>query len=289
MMLFGVVLVILGIQFLSMGFLGELIAKERGSRALPDSRAARRMTRRLSRSTLASPRVAPDRGPLEPEAGSDRSLPRVVARRGELSRRRPVADRQRLARSSRPGARRPGFPSVNLLRLETNRLTTRPGRQPAASSGRWAGDYAHAILFNNDTEAAPDLVGAPGRSGGGPTLGLGSWGPKIYYASIKTRRDLIWSAGGEIHLVLRHVAYRGLRQPDGPIWDEPRDVDYLTGACLLITRPALAKVGPPRRGVRHVRRGRRLLSPGARARLPGGLCAARPSLARSLRPPPAAG
>ncbi len=35
MMILGVVLVILGIQFLSMGFLGELIAKERGSRPYP--------------------------------------------------------------------------------------------------------------------------------------------------------------------------------------------------------------------------------------------------------------
>jgi hypothetical protein len=34
-MLFGVVLIILGVQFLSMGFLGELVAKERGSRSYP--------------------------------------------------------------------------------------------------------------------------------------------------------------------------------------------------------------------------------------------------------------
>jgi glycosyltransferase involved in cell wall biosynthesis len=35
LMLFGVVLIILGMQFLSMGFLGELIAKERGSELTP--------------------------------------------------------------------------------------------------------------------------------------------------------------------------------------------------------------------------------------------------------------
>lgn len=35
LMLFGVVLIILGVQFLSMGFLGELVAKERGSRSYP--------------------------------------------------------------------------------------------------------------------------------------------------------------------------------------------------------------------------------------------------------------
>jgi glycosyltransferase involved in cell wall biosynthesis len=35
LMLFGVVLIILGVQFLSMGFLGELIAKERGSELTP--------------------------------------------------------------------------------------------------------------------------------------------------------------------------------------------------------------------------------------------------------------
>jgi glycosyltransferase involved in cell wall biosynthesis len=35
LMLFGVVLIILGMQFISLGFLGELIAKERGSRPYP--------------------------------------------------------------------------------------------------------------------------------------------------------------------------------------------------------------------------------------------------------------
>jgi hypothetical protein len=35
LMLFGVVLIILGVQFVSMGFLGELVAKERGSRPYP--------------------------------------------------------------------------------------------------------------------------------------------------------------------------------------------------------------------------------------------------------------
>jgi hypothetical protein len=34
-MLFGVALILLGVQFVSMGFLGELIAKERGTRPYP--------------------------------------------------------------------------------------------------------------------------------------------------------------------------------------------------------------------------------------------------------------
>ena len=129
------------------------------------------------------------------------------------------------------------FPAVNLLRLETNRYYA--GGANRGLERALAGDYAHAILFNNDTEAAPDLVARLVEAAAADAR-IGLVGPKIYYAA---PRDLIWSAGGEIHLGSGMSHHRGLRQPDGPVWDEPRDVDYVTGACLLITRPALAKVG----------------------------------------------
>jgi hypothetical protein len=36
----------------------------------------------------------------------------------------------------------------------------------------------------------------------------------------------------------------GRGEPDGPRWNEPRDVTYLTTCCLLIPRDALERVGP---------------------------------------------
>ncbi|HWN81575.1 MAG TPA: glycosyltransferase family 2 protein [Candidatus Udaeobacter sp.] len=129
------------------------------------------------------------------------------------------------------------YPRVELLRLETNRYYA--GGANRGLERALAGDYAHAILFNNDTEAAPDLVAELVQAAAAdPRIGL--VGPKIYYAN---PRDLIWSAGGDLSLWSGMSEHRGLRQPDGPAWDEPADVDYLTGACLLFTRPTLAQVG----------------------------------------------
>jgi hypothetical protein len=70
---------------------------------------------------------------------------------------------------------------------------------------------------------------------------VGAAGPKIFYADPP---DLLWAAGGRLRWRETVTEEWGTGQPDGPRWDEPRDVTYLTTCCLLIPRDALERVGP---------------------------------------------
>jgi GT2 family glycosyltransferase len=129
------------------------------------------------------------------------------------------------------------FPGVRILRLEENRFYAggaNRGLQLALARG-----YAHAVILNNDTEAAPDLIERLVEvAESNPAIGL--VGPKIFHLDPP---HLIWSAGGRIDYWRGMFHHLGLRQPDGPAFDLQRDVDYLTGCCILITRSALIDVG----------------------------------------------
>lgn len=69
---------------------------------------------------------------------------------------------------------------------------------------------------------------------------VGAAGPKIYFHQPP---DLIWAAGGTLRVRETVTREFGIRQPDAPIWDEPKDVTYLTTCCLLVPRDVLEKVG----------------------------------------------
>jgi GT2 family glycosyltransferase len=129
------------------------------------------------------------------------------------------------------------FPAVEMLRLTENFFYAggaNRGLRRVVTEG-----YDHAIILNNDIEAAPDLVDRLVEvAEGGPRIGL--VGPKILYLD---RPDLIWSAGGRIDYWRGMSHHLGLRQPDGPEFDTQREVDYLTGCCILVTRQALIDVG----------------------------------------------
>ncbi len=129
------------------------------------------------------------------------------------------------------------FPAVEILRLPENRLYAggaNRGLRRALARG-----YDHAVIMNNDTEAEPDLVAAlVAAAESGSEIGL--VGPKILYFD---RPDRIWSAGGRIDSWCGLFHHHGLRKPDGPPYDVERDVDYLTGCCILVTRRALIDIG----------------------------------------------
>jgi GT2 family glycosyltransferase len=129
------------------------------------------------------------------------------------------------------------FPPVTLLELESNRYYA--GGANRGLERAMAGGYAYAILFNNDTEAAPDLVEQLVQVAAEDAR-IGLVGPKIFHAA---PRDRIWSAGGRIDWRSGMSHHRGLRQPDSPRWDVQTEVDYLTGACLLFSRRVLVDVG----------------------------------------------
>lgn len=129
------------------------------------------------------------------------------------------------------------FPRIEVLRLAENRFYG--GGVNCGLRRALAGRFDHAVILNNDTEAAPDLIDRLVEvAESDPRIGL--VGPKILHSEAP---HLIWSAGGRIDYWRGMSWHRGLRQPDGPPFDRQEDVDYLTGCCILITRRALIDVG----------------------------------------------
>jgi hypothetical protein len=97
----------------------------------------------------------------------------------------------------------------------------------------------YVFLFNNDAvadeRAVERLVAAMEQSGD-----VGLAGPKIFYFS---RKDTIWSAGGEVDFWKGMTRHRGIRKQDSPAFSERTDVDYLTGCALMARRELVEKVG----------------------------------------------
>ncbi|MCI9313487.1 MAG: glycosyltransferase family 2 protein [Lachnospiraceae bacterium] len=100
----------------------------------------------------------------------------------------------------------------------------------------WGADYV--LLLNNDTEADEDmmaqLIACAGRHPGSMIA------PKIYYSD---RRNVIWSAGGDVSPLIRKVRHIGIDQEDQGQFDEERQIGFATGCCLLIPKAVLETAG----------------------------------------------
>lgn len=95
------------------------------------------------------------------------------------------------------------------------------------------------LLLNNDTIVAPDFLDRlVDTAMMGSNISL--VGPKILYYH---RPDVIWFAGGVIKPVWGYVRHYGLRQIDREEFNQPKEVSFLTGCCMLIHRKILEKVG----------------------------------------------
>lgn len=129
------------------------------------------------------------------------------------------------------------FPQVELLRMTEN-LMYAGGNN--AGIERALGEGADAILLvNNDTRADGGLLSHLAR-GLAENPGTGVTGPKIYYYDDERT---IWSAGGKVIVPLGLVHHIGIRKHDSGRYSSRRDVDYLTGCCLLMRSKAIREVG----------------------------------------------
>ncbi|HIJ80480.1 MAG TPA: glycosyltransferase family 2 protein [Desulfuromonadales bacterium] len=94
-------------------------------------------------------------------------------------------------------------------------------------------------LLNNDTVVDPDaltmLVAAAEAN-----RDAGILGSKIYYYG---RENLLWFAGGWIRYEDGCSGHYGENTHDEGQFDELRDVDYITGCSLMITRRAVMETG----------------------------------------------
>ncbi len=97
----------------------------------------------------------------------------------------------------------------------------------------------YVLLLNNDTEVAPDFLSELVKAAESERE-IGMAGPKIYYHDNPKR---IWFAGGKIEFWKGWISHIGIRECDRGQYDTLKQVDYLTGCCLLVKRNVIEAVG----------------------------------------------
>ncbi|MFW6125779.1 MAG: glycosyltransferase family 2 protein [Chloroflexota bacterium] len=101
----------------------------------------------------------------------------------------------------------------------------------------------YVMVLNNDVVVAPDMLECLVRVMR-TDEGIGMVGPKIYYYDYHGRKDIIWSAGGALRYWAPRIQYqRGEDREDGPEFSFQRQVDWLSGAVLLIRASLLRRTG----------------------------------------------
>lgn len=100
----------------------------------------------------------------------------------------------------------------------------------------WKAEYI--LLLNNDTEAEKDmlaqLLDCAARH---PDSVIA---PKICYSD---RRNIIWSAGGEVSPLIGKARHIGLEQRDKGQFGQERQITFATGCCLLLPETVIKKAG----------------------------------------------
>lgn len=132
---------------------------------------------------------------------------------------------------------RASFPEVEILETGKN-LGFAGGNNEGIKYALDKGcDYAY--LLNNDTTVEPNylktLVEAAEQD---KKVGLAS--SKIFYHS---EPDILWFAGGKNNWMRNSGDHLGLNQKDAPEFNHPKEVDFLTGCSLLISRELIEKIG----------------------------------------------
>lgn len=97
--------------------------------------------------------------------------------------------------------------------------------------------YDYALLLNNDTEVAPDLLDRLVEAAESDER-IAAVGPIIYYHAAPNR---IWSAGGSIDWQRGICRMRGEEEDCGQY--PARIVDFVTGCAMLIRITALSRIG----------------------------------------------
>jgi len=97
----------------------------------------------------------------------------------------------------------------------------------------------YALLINNDTTVEKDFLNELVEIGESDEK-IGVLGSKIYFYSEPNR---IWFAGGKVSWLKNKGTHIGLDQIDSGQYDKIKEMDYLTGCCLLIKREVIEKIG----------------------------------------------
>jgi len=97
----------------------------------------------------------------------------------------------------------------------------------------------YVLLLNNDTTVENDFLSELVKAGDSDDK-IGLLESKICYHK---EPQMIWFAGGKIDWLKISGTHIGLNEPDDGKHDATKEVDYLTGCCLLIKRSVFEKIG----------------------------------------------
>ncbi len=120
---------------------------------------------------------------------------------------------------------------IRVIRLGSNQ-----GFLGAANAGWQAARGRHVVFLNNDTLVQPGWLEALVRTARDPEVGI--VGAKLVYPD-----GTLQEAGGIIWDDATGTNYGRGEDPDDPRFTFVRDVDYCSGACLLVRRQLLESLG----------------------------------------------
>ncbi len=100
-------------------------------------------------------------------------------------------------------------------------------------------DADYVLLINNDTTVDENFLTELIEVGEADEEN-GLMGSKIYFHSEKNR---IWFAGGKVNWLKNKGTHIGLDETDKGQYDKIKEVDYLTGCCLLVKKEVVEKIG----------------------------------------------
>jgi GT2 family glycosyltransferase len=129
------------------------------------------------------------------------------------------------------------FPRVELICNDSNLRFAGGNNAGIEYSLRLGADYV--LLLNNDTVVDLDFL-TPLVQKAEEDKQIGIVGPKIWHYGESKR---IWFAGGRIEWWKGWVSHIGIRATDAHQYDTLREVDYITGCCMLVKREVIKAVG----------------------------------------------
>jgi len=97
----------------------------------------------------------------------------------------------------------------------------------------------YILLLNNDTIVNKDFLKELIKAGE-KDMFIGILGPKIYHYD---RPDIIWSAGCKISWKFARGIQIGTGEIDKGQYDEPKEVEYVSGSAFLIKKAVIDKIG----------------------------------------------
>jgi len=132
---------------------------------------------------------------------------------------------------------RRSFPGIAVLEMQHN-LRFAGGNNAGM---RHALDHGAELLMllNNDTTVHPQfLTHMVSCLRSGPDIGMVA--PKIYY---QDNPHTIWFAGGRVSMWTGSMSHIGIREVDKGQFDNPREIQYASGCCILTSRPVIERAG----------------------------------------------